>query len=86
MPNYTFENINTQEQYTIELPMSELDEYKKNHPEIIQVLTTANGIVDPVLLGVTKPPSDFQKHVLGKIKKGSGRDNTIGTGRWNIPV
>jgi hypothetical protein len=23
---------------------------------------------DPVTLGITKPPSDFQKYVLGKIK------------------
>lgn len=84
MPFYTFENINTGEEQTLEMTISEMEQFKVEHPELIQILAP-NGTVDPILLGITKPPSDFQKHVLGKIKRESGRDNTIGRGRWEVP-
>lgn len=86
MPTYSFENINTGEEVTIEMKISELDQFKKDNPELVQIFSNSSAsIVDPVLLGVKKPPREFQKEVLGKIKKGSGRDNTLGTGRWEIP-
>lgn len=83
MPSYTFENINTGEEYIIELRMAELDTYKAEHPEARQIIGKATPLVDPVLLGVTKPPQDFQREVLGRIKKGH-RGSTIGTGRWEV--
>jgi hypothetical protein len=36
---------------------------------------TAPGIGDPVRLGITKVPSDFQKYVLGRIKEAHPRGN-----------
>jgi putative FmdB family regulatory protein len=36
---------------------------------------TAPGIGDPVRLGVTKAPADFQKYVLGRIKEAHPRGN-----------
>jgi len=84
MPFYTFENINTGEEQTLEMTISEMEQFKVEHPELIQILAP-NGTVDPILLGITKPPSDFQKHVLGKIKREAGQDNTIGRGRWEVP-
>lgn len=84
MPFYTFENINTGEEQTLEMTISEMEQFKVEHPELIQILAP-NGTVDPILLGITKPPSDFQKHVLGKIKREAGQDNTIGGGRWEVP-
>lgn len=83
MPNYTFENRETGEETIVELMMDELDQFKTDNPHLMQILTST-ATVDPILLGVTKPPSDFQKHVLGNIKKGSGKDCTIGTGRWDV--
>lgn len=80
---YTFENINTGEETIVEMRMAELDEFKKNHPELRQIITLATPLVDPVLLGVTKPPQDFQREVLGNIKK-NNRGSTIGTGRWDV--
>jgi putative FmdB family regulatory protein len=36
---------------------------------------TAAGIGDPVRLGVTKAPADFQKYVLGRIKESHPKNN-----------
>jgi len=36
--------------------------------EMVIVWKRAPRFGDPVALGITKPPSDFQKYVLGKIK------------------
>lgn len=68
MPIYTFENKKTGEQYDVEMSMSEREIYLTDNPDIFQVLSSLN-IGDPVRLGVTKPSSDFRKHVLGRIKE-----------------
>lgn len=65
------------------MTIAELDDYKKNNPNMEQVLSTMN-IVDPVGIGVKKPPSDFTKHVLGRIKKNNPLGGAIER-RWNIP-
>jgi hypothetical protein len=84
MPVYTFENINTGDEIVVEMKISELDDFKASNPDLRQLIVSATPSVDPILLGVTKPPSDFQKHVLGRIKKGAGKDNYIGKGRWDV--
>lgn len=68
MPIYTFENKKTGKQYNLTLSMAEREEYLKTHPDVQQILTQMN-IGDPISLHVTKPPSDFQKYVLGKVKE-----------------
>ncbi len=80
---YTFENINTGEETIVEMKMAELDEFKKNNPHLRQIISLATPLVDPVLLGVKKPPQDFQREVLGQIKR-NNRGSTIGTGRWDV--
>jgi len=64
------------------MKMAELDAYKEANPDLIQILNP-NATVDPVLLGVKKPPREFQRDVLGQIKK-NNRGSTIGSGRWDI--
>ena len=68
MPIYTFENRITGEQYNAEMSMADRETYLSDNPDVFQVLTNLN-IGDPVRLGVTKPSSDFRKHVLGRIKE-----------------
>jgi hypothetical protein len=44
------------------------------------------NVVDPVGIGVTKPPADFQKHVLGRIKEAvPGTSKKAIEKRWHIP-
>lgn len=68
MAIYSFENTETGEEFELELPMSEREKYLADNPNIRQILTRIN-IGDPVRMGVTRPPSDFSKYVLGKVKE-----------------
>jgi hypothetical protein len=74
MPTYTFINTNTDEQYDIVLRISELDQYKADQPHLKQVLAPATTVSGTNL----KPDNGF-RDLLKKIKKGSGRGNTIET-------
>ena len=41
----------------------------------VQKVISAPAIGDPVRIGVTKAPSDFQKYVLGRIKEAHPKGN-----------
>jgi hypothetical protein len=67
------------------MKISELDPFlKKNKKKYVQILTKMTT-ADPWLLdGVKKPPSDFSKYVLGKVKHGvPGAE--IERGRFHVP-
>lgn len=83
MPTYNFENTKTGEQYSLSLSISEREKYLEDNPDVIQLLTTLN-VVDPVGIGVTRPPSDFQKYVLGKVKDVAGAQKSQIEKRWQI--
>lgn len=83
MPRYNFKNINTNEEIELEMKIAELDEFKKNHPELQQILNKLS-MGDPVKLGVKKPPSEFQRDVIGKIHKNTPGSRIGQTSRWDI--
>jgi hypothetical protein len=83
MPIYNFENTKTGEEFSLQMSMSEREQYLKDNPDVIQTLTRMN-IGDPVGLGVTKPPSDFQKYVLNKVKTVPGAQSSQIEKRWQI--
>ncbi len=75
MPTYTFHNENDNEEFDIELRMSELDEYKKTNPHLRQVykpLTIIGGVG-----GIGRHSDEGWKDTLKSIKKASGRGNKI---------
>ena len=82
--NYTFRNKKTGKVKIVEMKMDEREDWLKANPLWEQTIGTLN-LVDPVSIGVTKPPSDFQKYVLGRVKEKSGRNNIVGERRWDIP-
>ena len=84
MPNYTFRNKKTDEQVTVTMTMAEHDTYLNDKPDWEQVILSAT-FVDPVSIGVTKPPSDFQKYVLGRIKSAVPEASAVASKRWDIP-
>jgi len=65
MPKYTFKDNETQEIYDVVMSMSDLDEYKKQHPNHERYFDEAPGIVSGT--GV-KSDSGF-KEVLTKISE-----------------
>jgi hypothetical protein len=84
MPYYTFRNKTTNEEVTVQMTMAEHDTYLDDKPDWEQVVTIPN-FVDPVSIGVTKPPADFQKYVLGRIKSAVPQADAVASKRWDIP-
>lgn len=84
MPNYTYKNKETGEEHTVWLSFSEHDTYLDDKPHLEQVIVSAT-LVDPVNIGITKPPSDFQKYVLGRVLATQPGASQVANRRWNIP-
>ena len=84
MPYYTFQDTTTEEIFVLEMTIAEREQFLKDNPNLYQMVVPI-PVVDPVGIGVTKPPSDFSKYVLGRIKETSGtKDNKLEK-RWSIP-
>ncbi len=84
MPTYTFKNKDTGEEFTDFMSIAALDQYLADNPHIEQMIVSCN-IVDPVNIGVKKPPSDFQKYVLGRVKHNMPGATAVANKRWDIP-
>lgn len=84
MPNYTYRNKNTEEEITVQMTMAEHEIYLEDKPDWEQVIKAAT-LVDPMGLGISKPPSDFQKYVLGRIKNSVPQADAVASKRWGIP-
>ena len=84
MPNYTYKNKVTGEQVTVTMTMAEHDTYLDDKPDWEQMILAAN-FVDPVSIGVTKPPADFQKYILGRVKSAVPGADAVANKRWDIP-
>lgn len=67
MPVYSFEDNETGEEFELQLSYEELKEFLANNPKVNQ--TFRMNIGDSIRMGVTKPPSDFSKYVLGRVKE-----------------
>ena len=68
MPIYTFENTETEETFDLMMSDEQREEFLKDFPQCVQLLTTVN-IADPIRIGVTRPPSDFLNHVIKPMKE-----------------
>jgi len=82
MPVYTFEDKDTQEQFEITMLYDDLEPFLKDNQQLNQVFKM--NIVDPVGIGVSKPPVDFQKYVLNKVKHVPGAQTDVIEKRWQI--
>lgn len=83
MPVYTYRNKKTGKTKDLTMKIDEMIKFEETHPNEERVYDTVN-VVDPLGIGVSKPPADFTKHVLGRIKA-SNPHNSIGEGRFKIP-
>lgn len=68
MPTYNFRNKETGEEFTEFMFMSEIDQYLKDNPHVVQELNSYAAIGDPVRMGMQKPDSGF-RDVLKEIKR-----------------
>ena len=76
MPTYTFEDIENGNVENLTMTISELDDYKKDNPNMKQVLGSF-GISDPIRMGLRKPDEGFRDR-LKDIKR-SHKGSTINT-------
>ena len=83
MPNYTWMNKETGEEHTNTMTIAERDSYEANNPHLQQVLRNFT-MVDPVNIGVTKPPADFQKGIIGRMKE-KVHGNNLKNSKFNVP-
>jgi len=77
MPLYTLKNTKTKDEKEVECSWNELQEKLKANPDLVQGLTTP-GFIGARRDMIGQTPSGFKDH-LGRIKAGSGRNNTIRT-------
>lgn len=84
MAVYSFKDKTTGEEFELSMPMSDREDFLALNPHIEQVLKVMN-LVDPVGIGVTKPPSDFQKHVVKRIADNVPGAVAVGNKRWGAP-
>jgi len=75
MPTYVFRNKDNNEIEEHVMKMAELDEFKKNNPNLAIQLQSLSPITDHKSVH-TRAGSEWQD-LLKSIKKGSGRGNTI---------
>jgi hypothetical protein len=64
---YSFIDTETEEEFELEMTYEQLKTFLEANPRFNQ--TFKMNVVDPIRMGVTKPPSDFSKYVLGKVKE-----------------
>lgn len=76
MPTYTIKNTETDENWDIICSWNELQELLTENPEFKQMLSAPSFSVSGTKENITRAGSNW-RDLLGKIKKGSGRDNTI---------
>ena len=79
---YSFEDTQTKEQFELSMSYDELLLFLEENKHVHQVFRM--NLVDPVGIGVTKPPADFQKYVLGKVKEMPGAQKDVIEKRWQI--
>ena len=78
MPQYDFKHKETGEITEVTLRLSEYDEFVANHPELVRYFgpTSVAGLISGTRDAYSVAGKDWQDH-LKRIKKGSGKDNTI---------
>ena len=70
MPIYTFENIETGDQFDEIMKMDERETYLSSNPQLKQIITKAPSLGDPHRMGIIKTPDSFNS-LLKNIHKNS---------------
>ena len=82
MPVYSFHDTETEEEFELQMSYDELKQFLVDNPKVNQTFRMNLG--DPIRMGVQKPPSDFSKYVLGRVKEAHPLGKAIER-RYTIP-
>ena len=73
--NYTFKNKKNNDIKIVSMVMSEREPWLNANPDWEQIIVSMT-LADPMMLGIqTKEQKEFNKHVLGRMKKGIPNNN-----------
>lgn len=78
MPNYTFRNKITGEEWTDFYTISQREKYLNENPDVEQTILFATPLCDPTRIGITSKPDSGFRDVLKTIKK-KYKGSTINT-------
>jgi hypothetical protein len=78
MPIYSFRNKETGEIAEVILRISEYDQYLSDNPNLERYYDGAPGLISSSKSTMRQAGNEWRNH-LDRIKKGSGRGNTIKT-------
>ena len=84
MPIYRFRDDTTGDEFEETMPMSDREDFLKKNPNYSQVFTSLN-IGDSVKLGITKPPPEFMKGVVGRMQESIPGNRLKENGKFQIP-
>lgn len=84
MPFYTFLNTETGEEFDEIMSISAKEDYLTSNPHLSHVFKSLN-IGDSVRLGVTKPPADFMKGIVGRMQETIPKNRLKETGKFQVP-
>lgn len=86
MPIYTLKNKDTGEIFEKRLSIVDYNEYLKDNPTIERYYTSMPNVADSTrLMDGQKPPADFQKYVIGRMKA-SIPQNTLADRKYSVPT
>lgn len=75
MPTFSFKNKDTGEEFEDFMSNSAKEEFLAANPHIIQTITYAPAIADPIQIGVTKTPDSFNSLLKNISKRNNNRKN-----------
>lgn len=82
MPIYELRDKNTGEIFEKLMSISAYEQYLKENPHIERYFSTMH-FMDEVAIGRKRPPEDFQKYVIERIKKNNPGHKI--ESRWDTP-
>ena len=77
MPVYTLENKATKERWDVTCSWEELNQKLKESPELNQVMSAPKIVSSRMGNKDLKVPDGFKDLLKNKVKKGSGKGNTV---------
>ena len=67
------------------MKIAEYEQYLIENPHIQRYYDRGTPYLDPVRLGIVKPPSDFMKNVIGRMQENVAGNRLKETTKFSIP-
>lgn len=83
MPLYDLKNKDTGEVFEVMMSYTEYQQYLQDNPNLERYFGSEIHFIDEISIGRKKPPEEFQKYVIERIKKNNPGNKM--ESRWETP-